>query len=71
MRITCAASDGKKDFEEGFIVDDTLIHKYIDSEKESFWTTFGEKVYSSRKSNGFINLLTTHLIKDYLIETDL
>jgi hypothetical protein len=41
MRIACAASDGKKDFEEGFIIDDVMIENYIGSEKESFWTTFG------------------------------
>lgn len=70
MKIVCAASDGKKDFEEGFIIDDVMIENYINSEKESFWTTFGEKVYSSRTSNGFINLLSTHLIKDHLVEMD-
>jgi hypothetical protein len=48
MRITCSASDGKKDFEEGFIVCDSLIINHIYSEKESFWTTFGERIYSSR-----------------------
>jgi hypothetical protein len=33
MRIICAASDGKKDFEEGFVIDDMMIKNYITSKK--------------------------------------
>jgi hypothetical protein len=34
MRIACVASDGKKDFEEGFIVDDKSIQDYMSNMKE-------------------------------------
>jgi hypothetical protein len=29
MRITCAAIDGKKDFEEGFVLDEHIIKDYL------------------------------------------
>lgn len=66
MRIMCAAFDGKHDFQEGFFVNEKLIEEHIDGEKESFWRVFGENIYQRKDSNGFINLLSTHLIKDEL-----
>ncbi len=70
MRVVCAAIDGKNDFEEGFIISDELIYQFLYWEREFFWTSFGEKTYYSKETNGFVNLLSTHLIKDRLSEID-
>jgi len=33
MRIVCSASDGKRDFEDGFIVSEEILNEEIESDK--------------------------------------